>query len=227
MAIHQPQYVLLRSAVTPHNDSPYEYEFYKKDTLLVVKVNQMFIHKSVRRDDYNKNRLVKDLDKEVLMAFADSASLIPPGNVTSLSINTVEGENSLRFYGSRLDGRFSRTKNGKTVIKGFYKMGLEDSTWTFRDTSSTHVMILTISIFIRELNKLDGFSIEKAIFCMEHTGVYNNYLLSCLDKKKANICLESAMIIKNSLGKLRGKNDKIDSLRISEYCYEKREKLRF
>lgn len=59
----QLQYVLLRSAVAPHNDSPYEYEFYKKDSLLVVKVNQMFIHKPVRGDDYNKNRLIKDLDK--------------------------------------------------------------------------------------------------------------------------------------------------------------------
>jgi transposase len=80
--------------------------------------------------------------------------------------------------------------------------------------------------FIKELDKIDGFSIGKAVFCMEHTGVYNNYLLGCLGKIEANICLESAILIKNSLGKLRGKNDKIDSIRISEFAYEKREKLR-
>jgi len=80
--------------------------------------------------------------------------------------------------------------------------------------------------FIKELSNLDKFSMQKAVFCMEHTGIYNNHLLSYLVKKHANICLEPALQIKNSLGKLRGKNDKIDAIRISEYAYDKREKLR-
>jgi len=83
-----------------------------------------------------------------------------------------------------------------------------------------------INAFLKELSKLPGFSLGKAVFCMEHTGIYNNHLLVCLHKKKANICLEAASHIKKSLGNIRGKNDKVDSMRIAEYAYDKREKLR-
>jgi transposase len=84
-----------------------------------------------------------------------------------------------------------------------------------------------IRIFVKELIKLSGFSWQEAVFCMEHTGIYNNHLLVYLHKKKAKICLESAMQIKNSLGNIRGKNDKTDSIRIAEYIYKNREDLRF
>jgi len=85
---------------------------------------------------------------------------------------------------------------------------------------------LAINSFIKELSKLPGFSLNKAIFCMEHTGIYNNHLLTCLYKKKAHICLEAATQIRNSLGNIRGKNDKIDAIRIATYAYDKRDKLR-
>src|SRR5471030_2172589 len=80
--------------------------------------------------------------------------------------------------------------------------------------------------FIKELAKLPGFDLSKAIFCMEHTGIYNNHLLAGLFKKKANVCLEAATQIKNSLGNIRGKNDKIDAIRIGDYAYTQRNKLR-
>lgn len=83
-----------------------------------------------------------------------------------------------------------------------------------------------ILAFIKELVKLPGFDLSKAVFCMEHTGIYNNHLLACLHKKGANICLEAATQIKQSLGNIRGKNDKIDSIRIADYAYMKRDKLR-
>lgn len=85
---------------------------------------------------------------------------------------------------------------------------------------------LAINAFIKELGKLQGFHLDKAVFCMEHTGIYNNHALTCLYKKKANICLEAATQIKNSLGNIRGKNDKIDAIRIADYAYDKRDKLR-
>jgi transposase len=84
-----------------------------------------------------------------------------------------------------------------------------------------------IQLFIRKLVKLPGFNLSTAVFCMEHTGIYNNYLLVYLHKKKANICLEAATHIKNSLGNIRGKNDKIDAIRIAEYAYKNREELKF
>ena len=83
-----------------------------------------------------------------------------------------------------------------------------------------------IKAFIKELGKLPEFDLNRAVFCMEHTGIYNNHSLSCLYKKKANICLEAATQIKNSLGNIRGKNDKIDAIRIAEYAYTNREKVR-
>jgi transposase len=83
-----------------------------------------------------------------------------------------------------------------------------------------------ISSFIKELGKLHGFTLSKAIFCMEHTGIYNNHVLACLYKKKAHICLEAATQIKNSLGNIRGKNDKVDAIRIAGYAYDKQSKLR-
>lgn len=83
-----------------------------------------------------------------------------------------------------------------------------------------------IRSFVKELLKLPGFELDKAVFCMEHTGIYNNPLLACLHKKKANICLEAAMQIRNSLGTIRGKNDKVDAIRIAEYACKNREELR-
>jgi len=83
-----------------------------------------------------------------------------------------------------------------------------------------------INSFIKELGKLRGFHLNKAVFCMEHTGIYNNHALACLHKRKAHICLEAATQIKNSLGNIRGKNDKIDAIRIADYAYDKRDKLR-
>src|SRR5882757_1488276 len=79
-----------------------------------------------------------------------------------------------------------------------------------------------INAFIKELGKLPGFKRDKAIFCMEHTGIYNNHSLTCLYKKQTHICLEAATQIRKSLGNIRGKNDKIDAIRIAGYAYEKR-----
>ena len=83
-----------------------------------------------------------------------------------------------------------------------------------------------IKALLKEISKVPGFSLDKAVFCMEHTGIYSNHLLSCLYRRNANICLESATKIKKSLGNLRGKNDKVDSMRIAVYAYKNRDELR-
>jgi len=83
-----------------------------------------------------------------------------------------------------------------------------------------------IALFISELAGLDGFKMGNAVFCMEHTGIYNNHLLACLHSKKANIWLESAIQIKRSMGSVRGKNDKVDAIRIADYAHTHREKVR-
>jgi len=85
---------------------------------------------------------------------------------------------------------------------------------------------VAINAFIKELSNLPGFKLSKAVFCMEHTGIYNNHALNCLHKKKGHICLEAATQIQSSLGNIRGKNDKIDAIRIAGYAYKERETLR-
>jgi transposase len=92
-----------------------------------------------------------------------------------------------------------------------------------KETANTPEAVRTL---LRELAKEPGFVISKAVFCMEHTGIYNNHLLAFLHKKKANICLEAASQIKSSMGNVRGKNDKVDSIRIAEYAYKNRDGLR-
>ena len=77
------------------------------------------------------------------------------------------------------------------------------------------------------LRKLKDFKYPRAIFCMEHTGIYTRVILNYLSDKKANIWLESSLQIKKSLGLKRGKNDKIDSLRIAEYAYRFIDKAEF
>lgn len=83
-----------------------------------------------------------------------------------------------------------------------------------------------IKSFIKELFRLPDLDLKNVVFCMEHTGIYTNFLLSILHEKQIAICLEAATQIKNSLGNLRGKNDKVDSLRIAEYAYKNRTNLR-
>jgi transposase len=80
--------------------------------------------------------------------------------------------------------------------------------------------------FIKELCKLDGFRLSEAVFCMEFTGIYNNHFVYELVKTKANVWLEPASRIRNSLGLVRGKNDKLDAIRIGRYAYKNCDEVR-
>lgn len=83
-----------------------------------------------------------------------------------------------------------------------------------------------IRLVWKQLKQQPGFSLDKAVFCMEHTGIYNQHLLNFLYSKNAAVCLESAIHIKRSAGLQRGKNDRVDALRIAQYAYKNRETLR-
>ena len=125
----QPQYVLLLAKAGLDSSANYEFDFYKKDSLLVVKVNQISTSKPVRHDDFNKNLSINELDKYVVSSNPDSLSLIPSEKRNSFSVVTPEGTDSLMFKGGRLDGRFSRTKNGNRILEGNYSNGLEVGEW--------------------------------------------------------------------------------------------------
>lgn len=65
-----------------------------------------------------------------------------------------------------------------------------------------------------------------SLYCMEHTGIYNNPTLNFLHIKKANVWVEHPIHIKESLGMIRGKNDKVDAQRIATYAYKNRDQVR-
>ena len=67
---------------------------------------------------------------------------------------------------------------------------------------------------------------ERTLFCLEYTGIYNENLVHILNRKKMNIWVEQGLQIKKSLGMTRGKSDKVDALRISEYAYRFQDKCR-
>lgn len=83
-----------------------------------------------------------------------------------------------------------------------------------------------IKKFWDQLKLQKSFCVNDAIFCMEHTGIYNQHLLSFLYAKKASVCLEAAVHIKLSSGLQRGKNDQIDAVRIAQYAYKNGKELR-
>jgi transposase len=79
---------------------------------------------------------------------------------------------------------------------------------------------------MKEMKCIPGLNVSNVLFCMEHTGIYNNHLLKYLIDKQCHIWLERGAQIKYSLGLQRGKNDKIDAERIAIYAYKNRESVR-
>ncbi len=64
-----------------------------------------------------------------------------------------------------------------------------------------------------------GIDLHKSLFCCEHTGLYSQWLLDLALQNGYALWLESSLRIKKSIGLTRGKNDKIDAIRISEYAF--------
>src|SRR5262249_48214298 len=64
------------------------------------------------------------------------------------------------------------------------------------------------------------------LFCLEHTGMYNYSLLQFFSKQSASVWVENPVQIKKSLGLQRGKNDKVDAIRITQYAYRLRDQVK-
>ena len=70
----------------------------------------------------------------------------------------------------------------------------------------------------RWLQSLSSFLYPHTLFCLEHTGIYSRQLVDFLLLKGGKVWLESSLHLKRSMGLVRGKSDKIDSLRIAHYA---------
>lgn len=85
---------------------------------------------------------------------------------------------------------------------------------------------LAILSFIKAVRDLKEITFTKVIFGMEQTGIYTNHLVSALKRVKANVVIEDAVHIRSSLGKMRGKYDKLDAIRIATYLFKSKDDLK-
>lgn len=92
--------------------------------------------------------------------------------------------------------------------------------------TNTPNSVAGIKTALRLLKTLPDWTSLQAVFCMEHTGIYNAHLLDFLHKLHFPIWLESSLQIKKAGGLQRGKTDSIDAQRIAEYAYRFRDHLR-
>lgn len=83
-----------------------------------------------------------------------------------------------------------------------------------------------IQAAVKRLRKIPKFTIDKALFCIEHTGIYSNHCVGELHAHKANLWVEKAIEIIRSSGMQRGKNDKVDARRIALFAYRNSDRAR-
>jgi transposase len=83
-----------------------------------------------------------------------------------------------------------------------------------------------MSALLKWLKEFNDFELSQALFCMEHTGIYNYPLLSFLVHHECDVWVENPVHIKKSLGVQRGKNDKIDAKRIAVFAVKNIDELK-
>jgi transposase len=73
--------------------------------------------------------------------------------------------------------------------------------------------------------KQRGIASDSLLVVLEHTGKYSYRFEAFLRSLSIDYCKLSALHIKRSLGVVRGKNDKIDAMRIADYGWLRRDSL--
>jgi transposase len=115
---------------------------------------------------------------------------------------------------------------GIDVSKATLDVAVLDTT---AESSVAHRQVINddtgIGDMLSWLQNKEGFSIKNCLFCVEHTGMYNYPLLQFFSKHSASVWVENPMQIKKSLGLQRGKNDKIDAIRIAQYAHRFKERI--
>jgi len=119
------------------------------------------------------------------------------------------------------------------IFKHF--VGIDISKLTFdvsfdsKMTQAKHVKLKNNPSGFTKLNDLlikSGLEVSETMICMENTGLYNQALCDYLLDAGFSVWVENATQIKWSLGIQRGKNDKVDSLRILSYAKRNQDKFK-
>lgn len=83
-----------------------------------------------------------------------------------------------------------------------------------------------IRLWLKKIMKDHRAGGRRTLYCVEHMGTYTKVLIKELVRRKLSLWLESPLHISLTLGLQRGKSDKLDSLRIAQYAYTYRNKVR-
>jgi len=68
--------------------------------------------------------------------------------------------------------------------------------------------------------------LEQSVFCIEHTGLYSKAVSRFVLSAQSNLWMEMSLKIIRSMGVQRGKNDKIDAIRIVLYAQRHQEDMK-
>lgn len=92
-----------------------------------------------------------------------------------------------------------------------------------------HIKIMNSSIGYKQFLKWckgNKINLKSSFIAMEYTGGYEFKFLQFCEAKGISYCRIPGLSIKNSLGIVRGKNDKTDARRIAQYANEKHEYIK-
>jgi transposase len=104
---------------------------------------------------------------------------------------------------------------------------LSKKTIDFATPEATHIKVSNDTPGYQEFMgwlKKQKIDILKTMIVMEHTGLYSYRLEQFLHKHHISFTKVPAYAIKHSMGMVRGKNDKVDAIRIARYGFEKRDR---
>ena len=104
------------------------------------------------------------------------------------------------------------------VVKNHQKQGVQ--TERFENSSEG------IKLFEKWLKSYGVLMNEHSIVVIENTGIYHRLIWSFCSKKSLPIHIGNAAHIKWSFGIARGKNDRIDSIRLCNYAFKEAEGLK-
>lgn len=96
-------------------------------------------------------------------------------------------------------------------------------------TRHLHIKISNDSKGFTELKKwckLNEISFKETFIVMEHTGGYEYRFIQFCESRSIHYCRISGLEIKRSMGMTRGKSDKVDAFRISQYGEDKIKRLK-
>ena len=113
---------------------------------------------------------------------------------------------------------------GIDVSKLKLDIALKDVSGQLNSNCVIENSIHALNQFLEEMKQKTPLS--KILFCLEPTGHYSNIPVSVLVEKECNTWLATPVDIQRSIGMTRGKNDKVDAVRIAEYACRYSDKAR-